>query len=156
LKVLKKSLEDGIAKTHMGRDNTSNGIRTYLEKAHDQLIKKVVGDSPSWRAFANVINCTNLVLSVAGKLQRDRKLESDKIKELNAKIEDQLVKIAVEKFKDFVEDMGGFEDIIDYFHQVKKNRDKENEVTSTGSSFFLKTTIVAGALSIGAMLFSKH
>ena len=71
------SLEDGIAKTHMGRDNTSNGIRTYLEKAHDQLIKKVVGDSPSWRAFANVINCTNLVLSVAG-----RKLESDKIKEV--------------------------------------------------------------------------
>ena len=76
--------------------------------------------------------------------------------QLNKTIEVQLVKIAVEKFKDFVEDMGGFEDIIDYFHQVKKNRDKENELTSTGSSFFLKTTIVAGALAIGAMLFSKH
>ena len=76
------SLEDGIAKTHIGRDSGSNGRRVYLEKAHDQLIKKVVGDSPSWRAFANVINCTTLVLSVAEKLQRDRKLESDKIKEV--------------------------------------------------------------------------
>ena len=66
------------------------------------------------------------------------------------------MKIAVEKFKDFVEEMGGFEDIIDYFHQVKKNRAKENEVTSTGSSLFSKTTIVAGALAIGAMLFSKN
>ena len=66
------------------------------------------------------------------------------------------MKIAVEKFKDFVKEMGGFEDIIDYFHQVKKNRDKENEVTSTGSSIFSRTTMVAGALAIGAMLFSKH
>ena len=76
--------------------------------------------------------------------------------QLNKTIEVQLVKIAVEKFKDFIKEMGGFEDIIDYFHKVKKNRDKENEVTSTGSSIFSRTTMVAGALAIGAMLFSKH
>ena len=76
------SLEEGIAKTHLGRDTGPNGRGVYLEKAHDQLIKKVVGDSPSWRAFANVINCTNLVLSVAYKLEKQNQLESHRIKEV--------------------------------------------------------------------------
>merc|ERR1712131_963 len=151
-----EDLEKGIkfGKTTLGE--TPNGRGVYLEKAHDQLIKKVVGDSPSWRAFANVINCTNLVLSVAYKLEKQNQLESHRIKELNNKIQDQLVKIVVEKFEDFIKDMGGFIDIVDYFNQVKKNRDRENETTSTGSSFFSRTAMFAGAITIGAMLFSKH
>ena len=81
------SLEDGMAKTHIGRDSGSNGCAVYLEKAHAQLIKKVVGDSPSWRAFANVINCTNLVLSVAAKLEKNKThptLERRRIDQVNA------------------------------------------------------------------------
>ena len=66
------------------------------------------------------------------------------------------MKIVVEKFEDFIKDMGGFIDIVDYFNQVKKNRDRENETTSTGSSFFSRTAMFAGAITIGAMLFSKH
>ena len=69
------SLEEGMAKTHIGSNSGNNGRGVYLEKAHDQLIKKVVGDSPSWRAFANVINCTNLVLSVAANLPKNQQLE---------------------------------------------------------------------------------
>ena len=77
-------LEKGMAKTEIGRNSGSNGCGVYLEKAHDQLIKKVVGDSPSWRAFANVINCTNLVISVAVKLEEKQKLERRRINEVNA------------------------------------------------------------------------
>ena len=78
------SLEEGMAKTHIGSSSGNNGRGVYLEKAHDQLIKKVVGDSPSWRAFANVINCTNLVISVAVKLEKKQKLERRRINEVNA------------------------------------------------------------------------
>ena len=79
------SLKDGMAKTQIGTNSGSNGCGVYLEKAHDQLIKKVVGDSPSWRAFANVINCTNLVISVASKLERDKLLDSHRINQVNLK-----------------------------------------------------------------------
>ena len=79
------SLEEGMAKTHIGSSSGNNGRGVYLEKAHDQLIKKVVGDSPSWRAFANVINCTNLVISVASKLERQKKLDGHRIDQVNLK-----------------------------------------------------------------------
>ena len=79
------SLKDGMAKTQIGTNSGSNGCGVYLEKAHDQLIKKVVGDSPSWRSFANVINCTNLVLSVAAKLEKDKQLERHRINQVNHK-----------------------------------------------------------------------
>ena len=68
------------------------------------------------------------------------------------KLEEQLVKIAVEKFQEFINDMGGFNDIIDYFDHVKKSKEQE---TSAGSSIFARTSMVAGALALGAMFFSK-
>merc|ERR1711990_54042 len=147
-----KSLEDGMAKTHIGRNSGSNGCGVYLEKAHDQLIKKVVGDSPSWRAFANVINCTNLVLSVAAKLEKNQQLERHRIDQMKTKLEEQLVKFAKDKFQEFINDMGGFNDIIDYFDHVKKSKEQE---TSAGSSIFARTSMVAGALALGAMFFGK-
>jgi len=147
-----KNLEEGMAKTQIGKDSGSNGRGVYLEKAHDQLIKKVVGDSPSWRAFANVINCTNLVIAVADKLEKKKQLERQRINQMKTKLEEQLVKIAEEKFHDFINDMGGFNDIIDYFDHVKKSREQD---TSTGSSIFSRTTMVAGALALGAMFFAK-
>merc|ERR1712012_616739 len=147
-----KNLEEGMAKTHIGSNSGNNGRGVYLEKAHDQLIKKVVGDSPSWRALANVINCTNLVISVASKLERDKLLDSHRINQMKTKLEEQLVKIAVEKFEDFIKDMGGFHDVIDYFDHVKKSKEQE---TRAGSSMFSRTTMVAGALALGAMFFAK-
>lgn len=152
-----RNLESGIARTHLGRDNGSSGRGAYLQKAHDQLIKKVVGDNPSWRSFANVINCTNLVLRVAGKLLKENQLNLETLKQLKNTIENQLVKIAEEKFKSFIHEMGGFIDIIDYFNQVKKNRENESAVGTSGStSFFTKVTLAAGGVALFATLFTKH
>jgi len=78
------SLEDGMAKTPIGRDSGSNGRGVYLENAHYHLIRKVVGDIPSWRAFANVINCTNLVLSLANKLEKKKQLERHRIDQVKS------------------------------------------------------------------------
>jgi len=72
--------------------------------------------------------------------------------QMKTKLEEQLVKIAVEKFEDFIKDMGGFHDIIDYFDHVKKSKEQE---TRAGSSMFSRTTMVAGALALGAMFFAK-
>ena len=71
---------------------------------------------------------------------------------MKSKLEEQLVKIAKEKFQEFINDMGGFNDIIDYFDHVKKSKEQE---ARAGSSIFAKTTVLAGALALGAMFFSK-
>lgn len=68
---------------------------------------------------------------------------------MKTKLEEQLVKIAKDKFQEFINDMGGFNDIIDYFDHVKKCKEQE---TSAGSSIF---AAVAGALALGAMFFGK-
>merc|ERR1711953_450371 len=152
-----KNLEDGMAKTPIGRDSGSNGRGVYLENAHYHLIRKVVGDIPSWRAFANVINCTNLVLSLANKLEKKKQLERHRIDQMKTKLEEQLVKFAKEKFQDFINDAGGFNDdtcgLFVYIDHVKNKRLKQE--TSTGSSIFSRTTMVAGALALGAMFFAK-
>ena len=72
---------------------------------------------------------------------------------MKTKIEEQLVKIVVEKFPDFINDAGGFNDILDYIDHVKNKRLKQE--TNTGSSIFSRTTMVAGALALGAMFFAK-
>ena len=73
--------------------------------------------------------------------------------QMKTKLEEQLVKFAKEKFQDFINDTGGFNDILVYIDHVKNNRLKHE--TSTGSSIFSRTTMVAGALALGAMFFAK-
>jgi len=71
---------------------------------------------------------------------------------MKTKLEEQLVKIAKDKFQEFINDMGGFNDIIDYFDHVKKSKEQE---TRAGSSIFARTSMLAGAFALGAMFFGK-
>ena len=72
------SLEDSMAKNRIG----INGRGVYLEKAHYQMIKNLVKKGPSWSAFASIINCTNLVLSLANKLEKKKQLERHRINQV--------------------------------------------------------------------------
>ena len=71
---------------------------------------------------------------------------------MKTKLEEQLVKIAKDKFQEFINDMGGFNDIIDYFDHVKKSKEQE---TRAGSSIFARTSMLVGAFALGAMFFGK-
>ena len=73
------SLEDNMAQNRIG----SNGRGVYLENAHYQMIKNLVRKGASWSAFASIINCTNLVLSLANKLEKKKQLERHRIDQVN-------------------------------------------------------------------------
>lgn len=142
-----KNLRSGLEKTNMGQQG-NRGKRSYLVKAHKQLVQKVVGDTPSWRGFANVINCTHLVLEVAKTVGLVK--DNRNYKEMLEEVEDQLIKVSKEKFESFIQEMGGFIDIVDYFTHVQKQ-----QIQPETESRFSPYVLGAGALLAFGALFSR-
>ena len=65
-------------------------------------------------------------------------------------VENQLIEVSKEKFESFIQEMGGFIDIVDYFTHVQKQ-----QIQPETESRFSPYVLGAGALLAFGALFSR-
>jgi len=94
----------------------------WLFRAFNDLVSRV-GAKPSWRAVASIVNCIHLVHVVSSDYNRKyTRVDSEY---LQSKMQEFLENFLNEKYTDFINEMGGWEDFLDYYDAVSKNRDAE-------------------------------
>jgi len=131
-------------KEQMDRSNPLRNLaekKHYLFRAFQQLIAKV-SENQSWRAFINVVNVVGLVKSVA---------ESSGCfdQELREQLSNEFISFSKRQYSEFINDSGGFEDIVDYLRSIK-------DYGTSGMPGLTGMAIAASGVAImGAFLFGR-
>ena len=84
----------------------------WFSLSFEELIKKV-GESPSWRSFANILNCIYIVKSVAEKKQQFNLT-------LQTSMEDVLMRFIKDKFRMYIQNVGGWQNLVEYVDNIRK------------------------------------
>lgn len=108
----------------------------WFSLSFEELIKKV-GESPSWRSFANMLNCIYIVKMVAKDHYNH---------ELKTSMEKCLIGFICDHFKLFINGSGGWEKIHDYVRHVESH--EQNRIDNNGGWL---ATLVPAAMVVGAV-----
>ena len=145
-------------------------------RAFKDLVARV-GENPSWRAVANIVNSIHLVNVVSRDYhQRHTRVDSVylqskmqeflenflelfisseisktfTVKALHKRLQPEMNIFKNEKFKDFITETGGWDDFLDYYDHVSKNQ------TDKPSPGFLEAILPAAAVAgIGMLVFNS-
>ena len=114
----------------------------WLFRAFNDLVGRL-SPTPSWRAVINIVNAIHLVYAVSSNYNRNH--TSVEYLYLKSKMLELLENLLNETFSDFIREMGGWEDFLDYYEHVSKNG-------ADNSSRGLWDTIIPAAISVGLVM----
>ena len=84
----------------------------WFSLSFEELIKKV-GESPSWRSFANILNCIYIVKSVAEKKNQFNLT-------LQTSMENVLMRFIKENFQLYIQNVGGWQNLVEYVDNIRQ------------------------------------
>ena len=98
----------------------STETEAWVRKAFDQLVSKV-GELPSWQSVTNIKICVDLIKSVS-KVYKPH-LNTEK---LFFEMQQYLENFLNDSFTEFIFEMGGWNDFLDYYEVISKNQRSRN------------------------------
>ena len=91
-----------------------NKPEQWLARAFAELVKRV-GADPSWSAMINIVNCVHLVAVVTNVYGEKHQINRKKLESLMHEILESFLN---ENFSEFIFQMGGWEDFLDYYEEI--------------------------------------
>lgn len=111
----------------------------WFSLSFEELIKKV-GESPSWRSFANILNCIYIVKSVAEKKHQFNLT-------LQTSMEDVLMRFIKDKFRLYIQNVGGWQNLVEYVDNIRKwPVEGESLIDNLSLSSWAATALTIGAV----------
>ena len=115
----------------------------WLQKAFSELISNV-GELPSWRSLTNIMICVDLIKSVS--MAYKTHLSTEK---LHFEMQQSLENFLNDNFTEFISEMGGWNDFLDYYEVITKNQKSKN---SSHSFKFRAIAIIGFGIIILSLL----